>query len=131
MIKQLTEAALEVELDSHLADDLPNRKNGRTSKKIKRLAGTFELDTPRDRGRRFEPQIVKKHQNHLTDELDRKIIGLFALGTSYQHIRTHLEDLEGISLSNVTLNAVTDKLLSELQVGRERLQYASQSTLPR
>lgn len=121
LIKQLTEAALEAELDSHLADDdLPNRKNGRTSKTIKSPAGTFELDTPRDRGGRFEPQIIKKHQTHLTDELERKVIGLFALGTSYQDIRAHLEDLYGISLSNGTLNAVTDKLLPELQAWRER-----------
>ena len=31
LVKQLTEAALEAELDSHLADDvLPNRKNGKS-----------------------------------------------------------------------------------------------------
>ena len=36
LIKQLTESALQAELDSHLADkDSPNRKNGRTSKKVK------------------------------------------------------------------------------------------------
>jgi putative transposase len=35
---------------------------------------------------------VKKHQTHLTDELERKIIGLFALGTSYQDIRGHIEE---------------------------------------
>lgn len=121
LIKQLTEAALEGELESQLADDdRPNRKNGRTSKTMKSPAGSFELDTPRDRFGRFEPQIVKKHQTHLTDELERKIIGLFALGTSYQDIRAHLADLYGISLSNGTLNAVTDKLLPELQAWRER-----------
>lgn len=121
LIKQLTEAALEGELESHLADeDRPNRKNGRTSKTMKSPAGSFELGTPRDRSGRFEPQIVKKHQTHLTDELERKVIGLFALGTSYQDIRAHLADLYGISLSNGTLNAVTDKLLPELQAWRER-----------
>jgi transposase-like protein len=49
---------------------------------MKSAAGNFELDTPRDRAGTFEPQIVKKHQTHLTDELERKIIALFALGTS-------------------------------------------------
>ena len=32
-----------------------------------------------------------------------KVIALFALGTSYQDIRTHIADLYGMSLSNGTL----------------------------
>ena len=85
LIKQLTEAAMKAELDEHLTSEkAPNRKNGSTSKTMKSPAGEFELKTPRDRAGTFEPQIVKKHQTHLTDELERKIIGLFALGTSYR-----------------------------------------------
>lgn len=121
LIKQLTEAAMQGELDQHLAErETPNRKNGSTRKTMKSPAGSFELNTPRDRAGTFEPQIVKKHQTHLTDELERKIIALFALGTSYQDIRLHLQELYGIELSNGTLNAVTDKLLPELQAWRER-----------
>lgn len=115
LIKQLTETAMQAELTAHLAgDDTPNRKNGTTSKTMKGPTGSFELNTPRDRAGTFEPQIVKKHQTHLTDELERKIIGLFALGNSYQDIRSHIAELYGIELSNGTLSAVTDKLLPEL-----------------
>lgn len=121
LIKQLTEAAMQAELDEHLKDkEQPNRKNGSTSKTVKSPAGSFELSTPRDRAGTFEPQLVKKHQTHLTDELERKIIALFSLGTSYQDIRMHIEDLYGIHVSNGTINAVTDKLLPELQAWRER-----------
>jgi transposase-like protein len=121
LIKQLTEAAMQAELDEHLAtEESPNRKNGSTSKTMKTPAGEFELKTPRDRANTFEPQIVKKHQTHLTDELERKVIALFALGNSYQDIRTHIVDMYDISLSNGTINAVTDKLLPELQAWRER-----------
>ena len=121
LIKQLTETALQAELDNHLAEkDTPNRKNGSTPKKVKSPAGSFELQTPRDRAGTFEPQLVKKHQTHLTDELERKVLALYALGTSYQDIRGHIQDLYGIELSNGTLNAVTDKLLPELQAWRER-----------
>jgi len=121
LIKQLTEAAMQAELDSHLSQDsTPNRKNGRTAKTVKSPLGSFELHTPRDRAGTFEPQLVKKHQTHLTDEMERKIIALFALGTSYQDIRGHIEDLYGIRVSNGTLNAITDKLLPELQAWRER-----------
>ena len=67
----------------------------------------------------FEPRLVKKHQTHLTDELERKIIALFGLGNSYRDIRSHIAEIYGMSLSNGTLNAITDKLI-ELQACRER-----------
>lgn len=121
LIKQLTEAAMQAELEVHLdAQEAPNRKNGSTSKTMKSAAGPFVLETPRDRAGTFEPQLVKKHQTHLTDELERKVIALFALGMSYQDIRNHIVDMYGISLSNGTINAVTDKLLPELAAWRER-----------
>jgi putative transposase len=121
LIKQLTEAALQAEQEQHIANDPnPNRKNGTTSKTVKTATGSFELDTPRDRAGTFEPQIVKKYQTHLTDDLERKILALYAHGNSYQSIREHLKDYYDIEFSNGTLNAVTDKLLPELQAWRER-----------
>ena len=121
LIKQLTEADMQAELEDHLANDAqPNRKNGSSKKTMKSPTDNFEQEAPRDRSGSFEPQIVKKNQTHLTDELERKILALYALGTSYQDIRTHIEDLYGMKLSNGTLNAVTDKLLPELQAWRER-----------
>ncbi|SFP83012.1 transposase, partial [Hydrogenimonas thermophila] len=61
LIKQLTEAALEAELESHLSKEIKNRKNGKSSKKMKSSVGEFELEVPRDRNGTFEPQLVKKH----------------------------------------------------------------------
>ncbi|RLA18875.1 MAG: hypothetical protein DRQ61_12310 [Gammaproteobacteria bacterium] len=50
LVKQLTEAALEAELESHIANDvLPNRKNSKSKKTLKTSEGCIELDTPRDR----------------------------------------------------------------------------------
>lgn len=121
LIKQLTEAALQAELDEHITDDpTPNRKNGSARKTVKSPSGDFELDTPRDRAGNFEPQIVKKHQRVLTDELERKVISLYALGNSYQDIRGHIEDMYDISLSSGTLKAVTEKLIPELKAWQER-----------
>ena len=81
LIKRRTEAVLQAEQEAHLAqDDQPNRKNGTTSKTIKTGAGSFELNTPRDRAGTFEPQRIKKHQTHLTDDLERKILALYAHG---------------------------------------------------
>ena len=121
LIKQVTEAALAGELDQHLASNAtPNRKNGSSRKTIKTSSGQFELDTPRDRNGSFEPQTVKKYQTRLTDEMERKVLSLFALGNSYQNIREHLMDLYGLEVSNGTINAITDRLVLELKAWQER-----------
>lgn len=121
LIKQLTEAALSAELDSHLAQDVEaNRKNGSGKKTIKAPTGSFELTTPRDRNSTFEPQLVKKHQTTLSDEIERKIIRLFALGMSYQDISREIEDLYAFSVSTATISAVTDKVIPELKQWQQR-----------
>ncbi|CCV29270.1 transposase [Yersinia enterocolitica (type O:9) str. YE212/02] len=121
LIKQLTEAALAAELDSHLAQDLEaNRKNGFGKKTIKAPTGRFELTTPRDRNGTFEPQLVKKHQTTLSDEIERKIIRMFALGMSYKDISQEIEDLYAFSVSSATISAVTDKVIPELKQWQQR-----------
>lgn len=121
LIKQLTEAALEAELDSHLADDVaPNRKNGKTSKTVKSTAGPFELDTPRDRAGTFEPQLVRKHQTSVSDEIEAKILSMYGLGMSYRDIAAQVEDLYGIKVSTATLSAVTDKIIAEVREWQQR-----------
>ena len=64
LIKELVEAALEAEVESHIANEVlsgkKNRRNGYNKKTIKSSVGKFELETPRDRNSSFEPQIVKK-----------------------------------------------------------------------
>jgi len=78
------------------------------------------LDTPRDREGSFEPQLVKKHQTKLTPEIDQKILGLYALGTSYRDIRFHIQELYGIEVSEATITAVTDQLIPELKEWQSR-----------
>ncbi|KGA79845.1 transposase, Mutator family protein [Yersinia enterocolitica] len=121
LIKQLTEAALAAELDFHLAQDIEaNRKNGSTKKTVKTPTGAFELATPRDRNGSFEPQLVKKHQTTLSDEIERKIIRMFALGMSYKDISQEIEDLYAFSVSSATITAVTDKVIPELKQWQQR-----------
>jgi putative transposase len=121
LIKKLTEAALEGELDSHLAEEVvPNRKNGKTSKTVKSTAGPFELDTPRDRAGTFEPQLVKKHQTSVSDEIEAKILSMYGLGMSYRDIATQVEDLYGIKVSTATLSAITDKIIAEVREWQQR-----------
>lgn len=116
LIKDLTEAALEGELDSHLGQEITaNRRNGKSKKTIKALNGNFELNTPRDRSGTFSPQLVKKHQTTLNDELEEKIIALYGLGMGYKDISTHLQEMYGLEVSTGTLSAVTDKIIHRVK----------------
>lgn len=121
LIKQLTEMALQAELETHLSQDLErNRKNGTSSKTMKSANGTFELDTPRDRNGSFEPALVKKNQTHMSDELESKMLSLFALGNSYAQIADHIEDMYGVHFSKPAITAITDKLIPKLDEWKKR-----------
>ncbi|MEZ5347358.1 MAG: IS256 family transposase [Pyrinomonadaceae bacterium] len=121
LLKQLTEAALEAELDSHLAEDvLPNRKNGKSKKTLKTSEGKIELETPRDRASRFEPQFVKKHQTSVTDEIESKVMAMYSRGMSYADIRETLAEMYAIEVSNGALNRITEKVIEEVRGWQER-----------
>ena len=120
LIKQLTEAALEAEVESHIANDVlsgtRNRKNGVNKKTIKGLSdGSFELETPRDRNGTFEPQIVKKHQTTISNEIEDKILSMYGLGMSYSDISSHIEEIYQVSISTATISAITDKIIDKVK----------------
>ena len=121
LVKQLTEAALEGELDSHLAKDVTdNRRNGKSKKTVKSTSGKFELETPRDRAGTFEPKLVNKHQRTVSDEIETKILSMYGLGMSYSDIAGHVEELYGISVSTATISMITDKLIDEVKAWQAR-----------
>src|SRR5574344_990592 len=125
LIKQLTEAALEAEVESHIANDVlsgtRNRKNGVNKKTIKDLSnGSFELETPRDRNGTFEPQIVKKHQTTISNEIEDKILSMYGLGMSYSDISSHIEEIYQVSISTATISAITDKIIDKVKQWQAR-----------
>lgn len=121
LIKQLTEAALQAELESHLTTEInKNRKNGKSTKTMKSIVGEFELDIPRDRNGSYEPQIVKKHQTHMSDHIEQKILSLYALGNSYSQISEHIQEIYSIEFSKATISAITDKVIPLLKEWQQR-----------
>ena len=114
------EAALEAELDHHLEDSESNRRNGKSTKKVKSEFGSFELETPRDRKSDFQPQIVKKRQTVIGSQIEEKVLSLYALGMSYKDINNHLEDLYGVNVSNEQINSVTEKVIPLLNEWQSR-----------
>ena len=124
LIKELVETALSAEVESHIAQDAlsgkTNRRNGYNSKTVKTHSGSFELDTPRDRSGSFEPQMVKKHQTMLSDEIEERILSMYALGLSYADISKHIQEIYQISVSTATINAITDKIIEKVREWQSR-----------
>jgi len=116
LFKQFLEAALEAELKSHLeGSEEPNRKNGKVSKTVKTTDGQIELVTSRDRNGTFEPQIIKKRETVLADNLQDRIIGMYGLGMSLRDISKHIDEMYDVKISHDTLSEITDRILPAIK----------------
>jgi len=120
LLKRLIEAGLSGEMDAHLMQPDPNRRNGKMSKQVKTAFGNIEINTPRDRNSTFEPQLLPKRQTTLGDALDHKVISLYGKGMSYNDICKHLEDLYGLTVSPSTLSLITDRIIEEVKLWQGR-----------
>ena len=121
LIKQLLEAALEGELEAHIANsEVPNRKNGKTRKTIKTADAQFELETGRDRNGSFEPEIIKKRETVLADHMEERIIGMYGLGMSLRDISGHIQEVYDVEISHDTLSKITDRILPVIKEWQDR-----------
>lgn len=111
------EEMLETEMSEHLGYEAyevkgrnsGNSRNGRYAKKLRTSGGDTTIQIPRDRKGEFEPQVVKKQVTN-TNELEDKIIGMYAKGVSVRDIQETLRELYGVEVSPTTLSAITDKV---------------------
>jgi len=123
LIKEVLEAAMEGELDDHLEQTREkdkNRRNGHAPKNLKSSLGAFEIFTPRDRNGTFEPETIEKRQRILPGDLEDKIIGLYGLGMSYQDMETHLREMYGVTVSDGTINKITDRVIPAIREWQSR-----------
>ena len=111
------EQMLEAELSEHLGYEpyeakgrnSGNNRNGKYTKKVRSSEGETTIQVPRDRNGDFEPQLVKRYAAN-TNELEDKIIGMYAKGMTVRDIQGTLQELYGIDVSPTTLSAITDKV---------------------
>ncbi len=111
------EEMLEAEMSEHLGYEpyevkgrnSGNNRNGSYAKKLRTSSGESTIQVPRDRNGEFEPQVVKKQVAN-TNELEDKIIGMYAKGMSVRDIQETLQELYGVEVSPTTLSAITDKV---------------------
>jgi len=119
MMRQVLQGGLEAELDEELGytrydyrnKETDNSRNGFSKKTMHTSIGDMDIDVPRDRQGVFEPRLIKKYQNTLTQDIEAKIISMYAKGMTTGDIETHIRDLYGIEMSDSTISRVTDKIL--------------------
>jgi transposase-like protein len=111
------EQMLEAELTAHLGYEpyapegrnSGNNRNGKRSRSLRTSAGDTTITVPRDRNGTFQSPLLEPYQTS-TNELEDKIIGLYAKGMSARDIHCTLKDLYGVEVSAATVSTVTDKV---------------------
>ena len=118
-IAEFMENGLDAELDDELGyskydyknKDTDNSRNGHSSKTLRTSFGDVEVSVPRDRKGEFEPQILKKNQTSVSQDIEEKILSMYAKGMTTGDIETHIRDIYGIEVSDTTVSRITDKIL--------------------
>ena len=123
LLQEMLNSILEGELEAHLDDEersLGNRKNGKGSKVLKTSSGSIEVNTPRDRLSSFEPEMIKKRETIMAQNLEDKIIGLYGLGMSLRDISNHIKETYDTDISATTLSTITDKVIPLVKEWQQR-----------
>jgi len=120
MIQRILQAALNGEMDDHIKEDRPNRKNGHTEKQVQTSMGPVDLEPPRDRNASFQPKIVGKWERRIAPDIENHILSLYGMGNSYEDISSFIEQMYGVKYSTSLLSSVTDRIWEEIDQWRKR-----------
>ena len=122
MMSVILEGALDEELDEELGyskydyrnKETDNSRNGHSSKTMHTSYGDMDVAIPRDRNGDYEPQLIKKYQNTVTQNMEEKILSMYAKGMTTGDIESHMRELYDIDISDRTISRITDKILPHI-----------------
>jgi len=121
------EQMLEAELTAHLGyprhapegRNSGNSRNGKRPRTLRTSTGDTTIQMPRDRNSTFQSPLLDAYQTS-TNELEDKIIGLYAKGMSARDIQATLHEAYGVEVSPATISTVTDKVWSLVEGWQNR-----------
>lgn len=127
-IAEFMEDGLETELDDELGysrydycnKNTENSRNGHSSKTLRTSFGDVEVAVPRDRKGEFEPQLLKKNQTSISQDIEEKILSMYAKGMTTGDIEAHIQDIYGVNVSDTTVSRITDKILPVAKEWQQR-----------
>lgn len=117
VLGQTLEQMLQGEMTEHLGYEKyeargrnsGNSRNGSYAKTLQTSNGDIRLEVPRDRNGEFEPQAVRKYET-ASNELEDKIIAMYAKGMTVRDIQTMLYEVYGAHVSASMISTITDKV---------------------
>ena len=116
-IAEFMENGLEAELEDELGyskydyKNTDNSRNGHSSKPLRTSFGDVEVSVSRDRKGEFEPQVLKKNQTSISQDIEEKILSMYVKGMATSDIEAYIQDIYGISVSDNTVSRITGKIL--------------------
>ena len=118
-IAEFMENSLDAELDDELgyskydyrSKDTDNSRNGHSGKTLRTSFGEVDISVPRDRKGKFDPQVLKKNQTSISQDIEEKILSMYAKGMTTGDIEAHIRDIYGVEVSDTTVSRITDKIL--------------------
>lgn len=127
MFKDTLQEMLEAELTTQLGynkyeytdEAKQNYRNGYGTKNIHSSVGDFELKVPRDRNGEFDPIIVEKGNNDISD-IEQKIIRMYARGNSNKEIYEQMKELYGVHISPDMVTTITNKIIPKIKEWQNR-----------
>ena len=127
MFKDTLQEMLEAEMTTQLGynkyeytdEAKQNYRNGYGTKNIHSSAGDFEIKVPRDRNGEFDPIIVEKGNNDISD-IEQKIIRMYARGNSNKEIYEQMKELYGVHISPDMVTSITNKIIPKIKEWQNR-----------
>ena len=127
-IAEFMENGLDAELDDELGytkydyknKSTDNSRNGHSSKTLRTSFGDVEVSVPRDRKGEFNPLLLKKNQTGISQDIEEKILSMYAKGMTTSDIEEHIRDIYGIEVSDTTVSRITDKILPVVREWQQR-----------
>lgn len=127
LFSKTLEQMLEAELTGHLGYEKyeakgrnsGNSRNGKYKRRVKSSMGEVSIEVPRDRQGEFEPKLLHKYATS-SNELEDKIVALYARGLSVRDIQDNLKELYGMEVSASTISAITDKVWELVEAWQNR-----------
>ena len=127
-IAEFMEDGLDAELSEELGyskydyrnKETDNSRNGHSSKTLRTSFGEVDVSIPRDRRGEFEPQLLKKNQTSISQDIEEKILSMYAKGMTTGDIEAHIRDIYGLEVSDTTVSRITDKILPAAKEWQQR-----------
>lgn len=130
MFRDMLEQVMEAEMDEELGRERCERskepegaprnyRNGHTPKTVKSELGEIDIQVPRDRQGKFEPQILPKYERNV-EGMEEKILALYATGMSQRDIADQIKALYDVQISPELISKISEKIMPEVTAWQNR-----------